>query len=279
MGVTALQTLRRPPGDGERSAFRTALVAALVAALLQIPAAAGMANLIGLYQPAKAAAWPATGSAARRPGWCWPAGPTRTARPTWARSRCRAGAAGWRTTRRAATWGWIKFAGMRPPVALPFWSLRVAVLLGALMLLAPGHAAAHAAGAVDRPCCRPGGCAGWWAWASPAGLAVCGGLVGVADGPAALRGQPQHHAVEVLGPGERGHGGLRVPGGYAVLYAVLGAAFVGMLLHARALRRGAGAQGFCGRKSMIAMLAASLGLRPTIPPSGCRWSSCCCCCC
>ena len=40
IGVTALQALRRPLGDGERCAFKAALVIAAAAALLQGPAVA-----------------------------------------------------------------------------------------------------------------------------------------------------------------------------------------------------------------------------------------------
>ena len=56
MGVTALQALRRPLGDGERSAFKTALVVGLVAALMQLPVATGAGEMVARLQPAKAAA-------------------------------------------------------------------------------------------------------------------------------------------------------------------------------------------------------------------------------
>src|SRR3546814_17885530 len=65
LGVTALQALRRRLDEGERCAFKTALVAAVAASLLQWPVLDGAGRVTAENQPAKAAA-----EAGYRGSWC-----------------------------------------------------------------------------------------------------------------------------------------------------------------------------------------------------------------
>ena len=91
IGVTALQALRRPLSDGERCAFKAALVIAAAAALLQGPAVVGAAQVMAKYQPARPPPPRATGKAAPGPTWCCSPGRTRCRtriRPNWP-SQCR----------------------------------------------------------------------------------------------------------------------------------------------------------------------------------------------
>lgn len=232
MGVTALQALRRPPGDGERCAFRTALVTALLAALLQIPVAVGMADRISLYQPAKAAALA---------GYWISGAPPRLVLAGWpdADSQSNLGEisfpGGGRWLAHDAQGGHLgldKFAGMRPPVALPFWSLRVAVLLGALMLLTALATLLR----TRRRGMDPSPLPVWWL-RGLVGMSFSGGLALLAGWWVSLTGLLPYVVnrnvtlSEVLGPASAAAVGYGLAG-YAVLYAVLGVAFVGMLLHA-----------------------------------------------
>ncbi|WP_459617174.1 cytochrome ubiquinol oxidase subunit I [Bordetella sp. 2513F-2] len=136
LGVTALQALRRPVDEGERCAFKTALVTAALASALQVPAAAGMADLVARYQPAKAAALAGYWHSGAEPAIVlvgWPDAAAQRNLGEWALH----GQGGrWLGRDPGGVYlGLDKFSGMQPPVALTFWSLRAAVLLGLAMLL------------------------------------------------------------------------------------------------------------------------------------------------
>ena len=91
IGVTALQALRRPLGDGERCAFKAALVIAAAAALLQGPAVVGAAQVMASTSRPRPPPPRATGKAAPGPTWCCSPGRTRCRtriRPNWP-SQCR----------------------------------------------------------------------------------------------------------------------------------------------------------------------------------------------
>lgn len=233
MGVTALQALRRPLGDGERNAFKTALVVALVAAFLQIPVATGAGQLVAKLQPAKAAAAAGYWESGAEPqlvlfGW-----PDARNHRNLAEVTVRNAGGMWLHRNPDGTYqGLDKYSGMLPPVALTFLSLRVAAGLGLLMLAVAcvtflwtfrrGLDLSTLPRWWQRVVCGmmfSGGIAvvaGWW-------VSVIGLQPFVVNGTVTQS--------EVLGSVSSNtvlYGLI----GYGVLYAVLLAAFAGMLFHA-----------------------------------------------
>ncbi|PND30759.1 transmembrane cytochrome oxidase [Achromobacter sp. HZ01] len=233
MGVTALQALRRPLGDGERNAFKTALVVALVAAFLQIPVATGAGQLVAKLQPAKAAAAAGYWESGAEPelvlfGW-----PDARNHRNLADVTVRNAGGMWLHRNPDGTYqGLDKYSGMLPPVALTFLSLRVAAGLGLLMLAVAcvtflwtfrrGLDLSTLPRWWQRVVCGmmfSGGIAvvaGWW-------VSVIGLQPFVVNGTVTQS--------EVLGSVSSNtvlYGLI----GYGVLYAVLLAAFAGMLFHA-----------------------------------------------
>ncbi|MFJ0755411.1 cytochrome ubiquinol oxidase subunit I, partial [Bordetella bronchiseptica] len=143
--------------------------------------------------------------------------------------------AGGRWLHRDASLGYLgldKFSGMQPPVAFTFWSLRLALGLGLLMLAASCATLALTCRRGFDPAALPR----WWLRVLSL-LMFAGALGVVATWCYDLAGM-QPYAVnravtqsEVLGP-------VTTPAllyslaGHIALYAVLLAAFVGMLFHA-----------------------------------------------
>ncbi|CAO3882241.1 cytochrome ubiquinol oxidase subunit I [Achromobacter mucicolens] len=233
MGVTALQALRRPLGEGERSAFKTALVVAVVAAFLQVPVATGAGQMMAKLQPAKAAA--AAGF--------WQSGPVpQLVLFGWPDARAHVNVGDLTFNNAGGMWlhrnadgtyqGLDKYSGMLPPVAVTFWSVRVAVGLGLLML---------AVACVTflwtfRRGLDPSALPPWWQRVL-CGMMFSGGIAVVAGWWVSIIGlQPfvvngTVTQSEVLGamPSSTVLYGLA---GYGVLYALLLAAFAGMLFHA-----------------------------------------------
>lgn len=232
MGVTALQTLRRPLGDGERNAFKTALVVAVLASLLQALAAVGIGDVVSRYQPVKAATLAGYWHSGDEPELIllgWPDALTQTNKVLVSIH----GMGGrWLGHDAQGYLGLDKFTGPRPPVALSFWLLRGSVLLGMLM-------AAVSVLTLMRTVLRGmelsvlgvrwrkmlvfmtlSGCLsvvlGW-------GVSLVGLLPYVVNRSINL--------IDVLGPVSTGTL-LYGMAGYAVLYTVLIAAFLGMVLHA-----------------------------------------------
>jgi len=232
MGVTALQTLRRPLGDGERNAFKAALVVAVLASLLQALAAVGIGDVVSRYQPVKAATLAGYWHSGDEPELIllgWPDAQTQTNKVLVSIH----GMGGrWLGRDAQGYLGLDKFTGPRPPVALSFWLLRGSVLLGMLM-------AAVSVLTLMRTVLRGmelsvlgvrwrkmlvfmtlSGCLsvvlGW-------GVSLVGLLPFVVNRSINL--------IDVLGPVSTG-ALLYGMAGYAVLYTVLIVAFLGMLLHA-----------------------------------------------
>ncbi|HLU14219.1 MAG TPA: cytochrome ubiquinol oxidase subunit I [Burkholderiaceae bacterium] len=134
LAVSAGQGLRNRAGDTYAPVFRTALLMAVAGAVLHVFALGGTAQLAALYQPAKAAAlaaywetgaspdvllfgWPDASASVNRFGWVWPGG-----------------GASWLPVDGDGNWrGLDQFSGMTPPVALTFWSFRLALLVGVAM--------------------------------------------------------------------------------------------------------------------------------------------------
>ncbi|SAH96585.1 transmembrane cytochrome oxidase [Bordetella ansorpii] len=232
MGVIALQTLRRPPGDGERNAFKAAAVVAAIAALLQAPAALGLAELVAVHQPAKAAAVAGYWQTGAQPELAlvgWPDAKTQTNLYSWTIH------SGTRLLGRTAQGEFVgldRFAGMQPPVAVVFWSARVAVLLGVAML----GAACLTLLLGWRRNLDPSALPAWWLRAL-IGMTFAGGIAAVAGWWVSLAGLlpyivnrtvTQSEVLSSASHTSLGYGLLA----YLLLYLALGLAFVGMLLHA-----------------------------------------------
>ncbi|MBO9354047.1 cytochrome ubiquinol oxidase subunit I [Bordetella petrii] len=233
LGVTALQALRRRLDDGERCAFKTALVVAVAAALLQMPVLDGAGRVMAEHQPAKAAAAAGYWHSGTAPGWVlfgWPDAKAQANRAALALP----GVGGEWLGRdpQGVYQGLDKFSGMQPPVPLTFWALRVVLLLGAAMLLVSCLTLALTARRGLDPSLLPP----WWLRVIVATL-YAGGLAVLAGGVFSLAGM-QPYAVnatitqsEVLGTASTAVLGASLAG-YLILYATLVAAFNGMLFHA-----------------------------------------------
>ena len=232
LGVTAWQALSRPLDDGERSAFRTAMVLASAALVLQFPVAAGAGRMAALHLPAYAAAaagyWK-SGEPARLVLFGWP-----DAESQRNRAELAVAASGDRwlgRTPNGTLIGLDKYSGMQPPVAAVFWAVRVMSLL-AFILLAVAVVTLIRIGRGLEPARLPR----WWLRAL-AGTTFLGALV-VLSGWLAVHLGLQPYAVagtvtqtEVAGDLDRNalSFGLALQG---VLYVFLFASFVRMLFHA-----------------------------------------------
>lgn len=137
LGVTAGQSFYRPLDDSERLVFKTALALAMVSVVLYGSVLAGSTRMVAQYQPAKAAATAAywhSGAQADVVLFAWPDAEQGANRFAWEWSQV---GAGWLGTDAAGQLrGLDQFSGMRPPVALTFWSYRSMVVIGLLMALA-----------------------------------------------------------------------------------------------------------------------------------------------
>lgn len=233
MGVTALQALRRPLDDGERCAFKTGLLIAALATVLQLPVAAGAGQVMAKYQPAKAAALAGYWESGSEP---------RLVLLGWPDARAHVNAAAWTLRNVGGRWlhrnadgtyqGLDKYSGMLPPVALSFWSLRAAAGLGLLMLAISWITLLWTwRRGMDVAAAPP-----WWRRVL-CGMMFSGGIAVVAGWWVSVIGlQPfvVNGAVtqaEVLGD-VSSRTVLYGLAGYGLLYALLLAAFVGMLFHA-----------------------------------------------
>lgn len=233
LGLTALQALRRPLDDGERFAYKTALVLALAASLLQAPAGWGLGEVVARLQPAKAAAlagyWHSgTDPAVVLAGW-----PDAAAQVN--RSAVQVNDAGGRWLARDAEAGYIgldKYSGMQPPVAFVFLSLRVMWLLAVAMVVA----AVLSFCMTFRRNYDPSAMPRWWLRIMTGMMFVGGAFVVLGVWVAQVGLQPYivNRTItqsEVLSPVAASSlwWGLA---GYGLLYFLLLAAFVGMLFHA-----------------------------------------------
>ncbi|WP_116793218.1 cytochrome ubiquinol oxidase subunit I [Achromobacter dolens] len=233
MGVTALQALRRPLDDGERCTFKTGLAIAALASVLQLPVASGAGQMVAQYQPAKAAAAAGYWESGAEPrlvlfGWPDARNHVNVADLTWNNA-----GGMWLHRNEDGTYqGLDKYSGMLPPVALTFWSLRVAAGLGLLMLAVSWVTLLLTWRRGMDVAVVPQ----WWQRVL-CGMMFSGGIAVVAAWWVSIIGL-QPFAVngtitqtEVLGPMSSStvlYGLV----GYGLLYALLLAAFAGMLFHA-----------------------------------------------
>lgn len=136
VGVVSAQTLRRPVDEAQRVAFRTAVRVAALAAPAQVALVAGLLLMVSRHQPAFAAALAAyweSGAPNPLVLFAWP--DTSTALNLYSVS-LETVSSYWLTrddTGRLV--GLNQFAGMMPPVALVFWSFRLAFFFGLVMLV------------------------------------------------------------------------------------------------------------------------------------------------
>ncbi|AZY50156.1 cytochrome ubiquinol oxidase subunit I [Bordetella avium] len=232
LGVTALQALRRPLDDGERYAYKTALVLALAASLLQMPAGWGMGEVVARLQPAKAAALAGYWHSGATPAIVIAGIPDSEQQRNLAAWTVNGGG---RWLAQDAQTGYIgldKYSGMRPPVAFVFFSLRALWLLGALMLLAAVLSFCLSFRRGFDPAAMPR-----WCLRGLTGMMFSGGLsvvLGIWVAQVGLQPFMVNRTItqsEVLSS---------IPvstlwwslAGYGALYALLLTAFAGMLFHA-----------------------------------------------
>jgi len=137
LGVTTGHSFRRPLDESERLVFRTALLLAMAGVVLYGLVAAGTARMVAQHQPAKAAATAGYWDSGSPPGivvFAWPDSAKSRNRYVWEWPV--AGAEWLARDARGQLRGLDQFAGMRPPVALTFWSYRIAAFVGLLMVAA-----------------------------------------------------------------------------------------------------------------------------------------------
>jgi cytochrome d ubiquinol oxidase subunit I len=233
MGITAWQALRRPLDDGERLGFRAALGLACVTVVLLVPVGAGMGKMIAHYQPAKAAAAAAY----------WHEGdPPDLVLLAWPDAKASANRGAWTLSGAAARWlgrnvnghylALENYANMQPPVALTFWSLRIVGGLAILMACLAWATLFKLRRRAFDPSFLPRRWLKMVASSAFAGalLVVAGGVFTIVGlQPYAVNGAITQ--VEILGPAST-RSLMYGTAGYAVLYALLLAAFVRMLFHA-----------------------------------------------
>jgi len=232
LGVTAWQARYRPAAPGEKAAFRTALVAAAAAIVLQGAVGQGLAGNVAGHQPAAAAAaagywhsgapprtvlfgWPDAAEQRNLLEWSVPGGPYWLGRAA-----------------DGSPLGMDEFSGMLPPVPAVFWLLRTVLALGALMLLVSVATLAWPGRRGLDPDALPRG------WLRVISAMTFSGCIAVVAGwwMAELAREP--YAVygtvtlsEVAGTATFGQLAWGLAG-YGALYALLLAAFVQMLFHA-----------------------------------------------
>lgn len=135
LGVTCAQTMQRPVTDNERLAFRTALFLGAAAWCAQLALVVGNGLMTAEHQPAKAAAAAAYWHSGEQPDLILLAAPSRLQEGILGALRWSHAGGRWLGQDENGLIGLDQFADSLPPVALTFWSFRIAVLAGLLMAL------------------------------------------------------------------------------------------------------------------------------------------------
>lgn len=232
LGVTAWQALHRPLEEGEKSAWRAALVLASVALALQLPAAAGTIRMVAEHQPLLAAAvagyWH-SGQPAGLVLWGWPDAASQSNLAEFALPL--AGDAWLGRAPDGAAIGLDRYSGMQPPVAAVFWLARFVWIMTAVMLLAVALCWRRRARR------EPGAQPAWWLRTLV--FLTFSGALAVLAGWLVLELGRQPYAVtgtvtwsEVLGGDLKGVQLAVGAAGQVLLYLALTAVFVRMLFHA-----------------------------------------------
>ncbi len=137
IGLIAAQSLRRPVDESERLVFKSAVWLAAICVVLQGMAVVGSGHMTAHHQPARAAATAAY----------WHSGqPADLVLFAWPDARKSANLHAWRLPKMGDFWlgrdqagalrGLDQFSGMSPPVTATFWSFRLALVVGMLMMAA-----------------------------------------------------------------------------------------------------------------------------------------------
>jgi len=131
--VTAWQALRRPLNEGERLSFRTGVLVSACAVVLYWAAFDGNARMVARYQPTVAAAQIGVWQSSSVPTWVWLGSPKLQTRSTDVFLASEVNPQRWLGRQANASVAGLDLAGeLLPPVALLFWLLRAALLVGAL---------------------------------------------------------------------------------------------------------------------------------------------------
>ncbi len=137
LGITALQSLRRPLSDADKAVFNVAAPVAAVslAALVVVALLAGKA--LAEHEPARAAAAVGYWQSGARPSMAIVSqSDTSSLTDRWAWRWDGVGGAFLARDAQGNYRGLDQFTGMAPPVGLTFWSLRIAILGTVLLLTA-----------------------------------------------------------------------------------------------------------------------------------------------
>ncbi|WP_341667540.1 cytochrome ubiquinol oxidase subunit I [Alcaligenes sp. SDU_A2] len=141
LGVSCAQTMQRPVTDSERLAFRTALFLGVGAWCVQLFMVVGNGFMTAEHQPAKAAATAAYWHSGVQPDLLFAAASPGVQEGVLGALRWSHAGGRWLgQDADGVLIGLDRFAHALPPVALTFWSFRLAVLAGVLMLLVLGWA-------------------------------------------------------------------------------------------------------------------------------------------
>ena len=137
LGVIAGRASSLPADDSGRQVFRAGAVIGLAAVLLYGVAITGYGRMVATHQPAKAAATAAYWQSGRQPDlilFGWPDEQRESTRAVLAWPH--AGGKWLGFDEDGSLIGLDHFSGMQPPVALTFWSFRVALAVALAMLIA-----------------------------------------------------------------------------------------------------------------------------------------------
>ncbi|MGG4773679.1 cytochrome ubiquinol oxidase subunit I [Alcaligenaceae bacterium 429] len=135
MAVTAAKSLRRPADESERRAFRLVLWVLLLSTVLLVAAVWGYGQMVVQYEPLKALATVARWHANTEVFWpfiAYPAGPEAGNLYSYG---WRGMGAMWIPLSETGEYLHLEGQSSLPPVALVFFSFRIALLLGAAILL------------------------------------------------------------------------------------------------------------------------------------------------
>ncbi len=232
VGVVAAQSLRRPVDDSGRLVFKTGLWLALASLVSMAALAAGTGMMTARHQPAKAAA----------AGAYWHSGsPPELVLFAMPDNKAGVNRAVWSWPNMGSIWlgrdqdgrlqGLDQFAGMTPPVAATFWSLRLAILAGLGMTVGAGAAVWR----VRRAHYDPGALAKKWRRAL-AGMTFSGWLLLLAGSAFVLLGAYPYAVQGTVTVSEiMGDTGFNVLLGgfvaYMLFYLIFLAGFFHMLRH------------------------------------------------
>lgn len=137
MAILALQSIRRPLGESERRVFKFAVYLGSISWGLLLISFVGNGLMLATHQPIKAAAAMAYWQSDSTPIWLWSAWPSISEMSNhFALGVHNSGRIWLGTDPDGILIGLDQVAGMAPPVALVFWSLRIALLSGLLIFFA-----------------------------------------------------------------------------------------------------------------------------------------------